>query len=438
VSTKLSEFQNGFTRTKENQMNQSITSLVPSSSKTPEQEELEAKHRLLEKLETDFASHQLEYSTLSGEIDSFRNRYYLRVGSLYARLDTIRAEIHEIISQREPRNDAASQEAEQARQQARQTWEEVNSAVEDGSVRFQPSADLKQIYRQAAKLIHPDRATSEEDRQLRNRLMAEINTNYANGNGNAIRDVVECYRDRLNAVETDDIGTQLVRAIRSVARTRSRIASLIQDIADLATSEWAKLKAEIDEGEGRGEDPLGQLAEKLHDDFLVEQQRLNELLVAPCTETTVETEIPPTMEEPSTEKIVTPPPSGFRPEGLIHRTDRGEKVRSKSEVIIANILHNLALDYRYEFPIEGTKQSGIRRPDFVLFDVEHHPILWEHLGMLHNQQYRERWNAKLIWYEANGFSQGINLFVTRDEADGSLDSQRIRKTAEYVKSLVNP
>ncbi|MBU0592372.1 MAG: hypothetical protein KKH74_01395 [Gammaproteobacteria bacterium] len=416
-----------------------MTSLVPSKIKPPEQEELEEKHRLLEELESDFASHQLEYSTLAGEIDSFRNRYYLRVGPLYARLDTIRAEIRELLSQRAPDDEAASQEAEQARQQAQQTWEEVNSAVEDDPVSFQPSADLKQIYRQAAKLIHPDRASSEEDRHLRDRLMAEINASYANGDADAIGDIVERYRDRLNAAETDDIGTQLVRAIRSVARTRSRIASLIQAVAELTTSEWAKLKTEIDEGEARGEDPLGQLAEKLHADFLAEQQRLSELLTVPTPAATAEAEIlPTTIEAPTAEKEVTPPPSGFRPEGLIHRTDRGEKVRSKSEVIIANILHNLGLDYRYEFPIEGSKQLGIRRPDFVFFDAEHRPILWEHLGMLHDEQYRERWNAKLIWYEANGFSQGINLIITRDEADGSLDSQRIRKTAEYVKTLINP
>lgn len=416
-----------------------MTSLVLSKVKTPEQEELEKKHRLLEELESDFASHQLEYSTLAGEIDSFRNRYYLRVGSLYARLDSIRAEIREFFSRKNPDDKAANQEAEHARQQAQQTWEEVNSAVEDDPLSFQPSADLKQIYRQAAKLIHPDRATDEEDRQLRDRLMAEINANYANGNVEAIAEIVERYRDRLNAAETDDIGTQLVRAIRSVARTRERIASLIQAVADMKASEWAKLKTEIEEGEVRGEDPLSQLADKLHADFLAEQLRLNDLLAASCPATTAEAEIVSvTIEALSAEKEAAPTSSGFRPEGLIHRTERGEKVRSKSEVIIANMLHNLGLDYRYEFPIEGTNQPGIRRPDFVFFNAEHRPVLWEHLGMLHDEQYRERWNAKLTWYEANGFSQGINLFITRDEDDGSLDSQRIRKTAEFIKALINP
>ena len=39
-------------------------------------------------------------------------------------------------------------------------------------------------------------------------------------------------------------------------------------------------------------------------------------------------------------------------EHLIHRTVRGEAVRSKSEVIIANLLHAKGIDYRYEEPLE--------------------------------------------------------------------------------------
>ena len=34
------------------------------------------------------------------------------------------------------------------------------------------------------------------------------------------------------------------------------------------------------------------------------------------------------------------------------------------------------------------------------------------------------------------YTQGINFFITRDEADGSLDSQKIRMIATYIKSLV--
>ena len=226
-------------------------------------------------------------------------------------------------------------------------------------------------------------------------------------------------------METDDIGAQLVRAIRSIARTRERITSLSLAIADLRASEWSRLKADVEEAATRGDDLLGQLAEKLHATILEEQKRFSELLSVAVGDANA-TEIP----EPTHQS------APFRPEGLIHRTERGEMVRSKSEVIIANTLHNVGLDYRYEYPIEGRAQPGIRRPDFVFFDANHKAILWEHLGMLDDADSRARWDAKRSWYEANGFGEGTTLFITRDEADGALDSQRIRKLAEHLQTLI--
>lgn len=432
------------------------TALVKSTLKSPEEMELEEKRRLVEELETEFAARQLDYSTLAGELGAFRNRYYLRVGGLYARLDFLRAEIREIEARLNPEDEDAKAAAEEAREQADATCDEVNEAVEDDQIDFQPSPELKQIYRQAAKLIHPDRARDEDDRQLRDRLMADINVAYGEGNADTIADLIAHYRDQLAAVDTDDIGTQLIRAIRSIAKTRERVAGLVSAIEGLKVSEWAKLKGEVEDGEARGEDPIGQLAEKIHTDILDAQKKLNEIIATQALDAAIrgDTATSADSADATTPKVCTdatpapaPSPSPtedtreqpvFRPEGLIHRTERGEKVRSKSEAIIANILFNLGLDYRYEYPIEGRMQSGIRRPDFVVFDAEHKPILWEHLGMLTTPNYRERWNAKLAWYEANGYTQGVDLFITRDGADGSLDSQRLRKTADYIRSLVSP
>lgn len=410
-----------------------MNSLITSNTKTPEQEELEEKYRILEDLEANFASTQVDYSTLAGEIAAFRNRYYLRVGSLYARLDSLRAEIRKLVAQQHPGNETAHKEAEQAYQQAQATADEVNCATEDGPVDFQPSTELKHLYRQAAKLIHPDRAKDDEDRQLRDRLMAEVNAAYAAGDAEAISEILERYRDRLNAADRDDVGAQLVRAIRNIARTRTHIASLEQAIASLKISEWYKLKIEVTEGEARGEDMLGQLAEKIHADILEEQKHLNQLLSISPTD--LNNALHCTAAQTSETAAQ---PAQFRPEGLIHRTERGEKVRSKSETIIANILHNLGLDYRYEYPIEGHARMGIRRPDFVFFDASKQPLLWEHLGMLDDPDYRARWETKRGWYEANGFTEGNNLFITRDESDGGLDSQQIRKTAESIRARLMP
>lgn len=82
----------------------------------------------------------------------------------------------------------------------------------------------------------------------------------------------------------------------------------------------------------------------------------------------------------------------------IYSTLKGESVRSKSEVIIANALFNANVNYEYEQALiapNGTKIS----PDFTieLNDVTYY---LEHVGMLNNEQYSERWlNKKRIYDE---------------------------------------
>lgn len=128
----------------------------------------------------------------------------------------------------------------------------------------------------------------------------------------------------------------------------------------------------------------------------------------------------------------------FFEEHLIHRTARGEMVRSKSEVIIANALAAKGVDYAYERPL--TIQGITKYPDFTIEDMESgQTIYWEHCGMLHVPSYRRRWEEKLDWYRLNGIrtqedgdgTEGT-LILTRDEANGSIDSAKIAKCIDEV------
>ena len=242
--------------------------------KSPEEQELDEKNRQLEELETEFAALQLDYSTLSVELTLFRDRYNLRVGIFYAQLDALRAEICEVEAQLSPRNENVRIAAKAAREQANATYDEVNEFASDGHAHCQPTEELKKLYRQAAKLIHPDRAIDEDDRQLRDRLMADINVAYSKGNADAITSLVAQYRDQLTTTSTDNIGTQLVRAIRSIAKTKERINALVSAIAELNGSKWATLKLDIESKEARGKDPLGQLGEKIQRDIISAKEEL--------------------------------------------------------------------------------------------------------------------------------------------------------------------
>lgn len=117
----------------------------------------------------------------------------------------------------------------------------------------------------------------------------------------------------------------------------------------------------------------------------------------------------------------------FYEAGLIHKTARGELVRSKSEVIIADALYDSNIDYVYEKEL-SLGDDGIKIPDFTIDDAESGTTFyWEHCGMMTDYSYRSRWDAKRELYEKHGIKEGENLIVSYDSENGSIDSQAIRK-----------
>jgi exodeoxyribonuclease V alpha subunit len=114
-------------------------------------------------------------------------------------------------------------------------------------------------------------------------------------------------------------------------------------------------------------------------------------------------------------------------EALIHRTRKGIAVRSKSEVVVADVLEALDISYEYEKPLYSRKDPrDFRLPDFTA-SFEGDVYYWEHLGMLTVPSYREAWERKQKWYEENGFAD--RLITSRDGPDGSIDAAEIEQTA---------
>ncbi|BAP36424.1 hypothetical protein AS4_14840 [Acinetobacter guillouiae] len=119
-------------------------------------------------------------------------------------------------------------------------------------------------------------------------------------------------------------------------------------------------------------------------------------------------------------------------EKLIHKTIRGEMVRSKSEVIVANILNNMKIEYFYEKSLEVNGKTY--SPDFTLYYQGKIAYL-EHLGMLGDEKYKKHWEEKRTNYESKGISEiSGTLIVTKDGLDGSLDATLIESK---IKAWMN-
>jgi ATP-dependent exoDNAse (exonuclease V) alpha subunit len=123
---------------------------------------------------------------------------------------------------------------------------------------------------------------------------------------------------------------------------------------------------------------------------------------------------------------------------LIHQTDRGELVRSKSEVIIADHLHRRRINYRYEEQLK--LGEDIRIPDFTFEDDDTGiTYYWEHCGMLFDPEYARRWEAKKALYSEHqilpheeGGGKNGTLIVTHDDSVGGISSKAIGELIERV------
>ena len=122
----------------------------------------------------------------------------------------------------------------------------------------------------------------------------------------------------------------------------------------------------------------------------------------------------------------------------IHMSRRKELMISKSEVIIANELSASGIEYAYELPFMG-KDGSRRYPDFTIEDPDTGVTwLWEHLGMLGNAEYDEKWGYKQEWYRKNGVKPAkegggeVATLITTTEKNG-IDHDQIANLIRMVK-----
>lgn len=117
----------------------------------------------------------------------------------------------------------------------------------------------------------------------------------------------------------------------------------------------------------------------------------------------------------------------YLPECKIYDTRRGDKVRSKSEAIIADMLLDLGIPYHYEKPIR-LKGGAKRYPDFTLLKVSTRQELYlEHFGLLDDEDYRNSSLIKMTEYRQNGIYPGKNLLFTYETQGFPLDINGFKK-----------
>ena len=214
---------------------------------SPEQEELKKKKAELAALETELAEKELNLATFQAELNVFEREYMRIIGVRYTELDRIEAQIEEYLALLESNQD------------------------------FKPSPELKKLYREVAKKIHPDLATDEDERQRRQVLMAEANIAYENGNLEKLKSILQDWENSPESIKGKGISFELIRIIRQIAQSRDRLKAIQLEIAALEQTELFQLKTKVIEAEEVGQNLLANMASELDVQICVAKEKLIKL-----------------------------------------------------------------------------------------------------------------------------------------------------------------
>lgn len=233
---------------------------MPAEEQELELARLEAEQA---QLEEQVALFELERETTKTDVARFQKRYYDTVGRLLVELDNLLAGISLQEANAHPDDLEAQNEARAAQDRARQ------SAEEAGLIEAQPvppaeiTPECKKAYRKAAMLMHPDRATSEAERERRTHMMAQVNLAYERGDQVALEKLISEFGEDPEAITGVDAASRTIKSTRRIAQLRRRMAEIELELDGLRQAEIFQLMTAVEEAEAMGDDPLDELAAKL-------------------------------------------------------------------------------------------------------------------------------------------------------------------------------
>jgi hypothetical protein len=229
----------------------------------PSRQELAALELQVAEREAALAAYQIELQQL-------QSKYLSEVGAFYAELTSLDAAILEEeirLGVRSPFDD--------------DTGESVgcNGCADATSCgnRTEPSDELKRMFRDLAKTIHPDLGRDEAARYRRHSLMAEANRAYAERDADRLRLILHTWERSPEAILGDDPDANRERLRRRVDELKVRLVEIDAEMADLRDSAIARLKRKIDGARDQGWDLFAEMIRQVQREVAASKARLASL-----------------------------------------------------------------------------------------------------------------------------------------------------------------
>lgn len=240
----------------------------------PEDQELTRKRLEHAAIEGELAERELRAANLRAELGAFERQYLHFVGLRYAELDEWKAQIAERAAAEHPEDARAQETAREARQRASETKSTAGEKARTEPRAFEAPPEMKRLFREVAKRIHPDLTSDRADRLKRQELMAEANEAYEQGDELKLTRILAEYESSPEAVQGDGAGAELVRVIRRISQARGRLAEIEAEMQELLRSDLHQLKSRTDEARRHGRDVLAEMTAKVEEQIETARRRL--------------------------------------------------------------------------------------------------------------------------------------------------------------------
>jgi len=224
------------------------------------------KYAELEALSKKLADKELELATLESRLSVFERRYASTVGVLLAKLDELEKEIARELLRLNPKEEY-ERGFRKAQRKAKRSRDSVDESIGQSEKKpFKPTDELKELFRRVAKTIHPDLASSENERAYRNSLMARANEAYKNGDSDALEQILKEWeqRDESSFIEETVSGERSL-VEQKIAQARKRIGEIESLIGELKGSDLYQLMVKVEVAEAEGRDLLDDMVRDLQE-----------------------------------------------------------------------------------------------------------------------------------------------------------------------------
>ncbi len=227
--------------------------------KLSEEMELQQKNAELASLRARHAEARVAWQRLRDEVARFEELYHQALGSRIAELERLEAEIARRGSHahRERPSERAAGYREREERAASSAAAETEPAPAEGA--GAEPRNLKALYREVAKAIHPDLGGRGPAENIRHELMAKANRAYAEDDRRTLQEILRNWRRCPDQAEGDEAGPELALAIRRIARERQEIRALNAKVEELKASYVWRFKKRVEANLALGVDVLADM-----------------------------------------------------------------------------------------------------------------------------------------------------------------------------------